>query len=90
LGEWLWLAPFPLYLLLYAIARLSDGGMALALLGIAAQCSLSLAAVGCLIAGVFGSRSNPVCHWTDLVGCSVCAALGPVIALVINASLSQL
>jgi hypothetical protein len=100
-GEWFWLVPIPLSLtflafLYYSESRLArmlfkaDVELYVFIIYIFAQSLFSLAAVVRLVSSVLGRRADVACRWTDLVGCSVCSALGPVTAFAIISALRQL
>jgi hypothetical protein len=94
LGEWFWLAPSTLFLLMLACACLVGPTfgliLVLVLLGVGLQWALSLAALYRLVAVVFGRAPVVACRWTDRLGCAVCAAVGPALFAELSAALSQL
>jgi hypothetical protein len=92
-GEWLWLAPLSLYLLVYVFQQYqqSDGPrLVLVVFAVLIQCMLSFAAFLWLVKGLFGTRLDVACRWTDFLGCLVCMTVGPVIIYGLNQALSQL
>jgi hypothetical protein len=89
-GECLWLAPLSLYLLGYASQILGEASIVLLLLCVSVQCVASIAAFFWLVAGLTGTRPAASCRWTDLLGCSVCMAVGPWILYGLNQALNQL
>jgi hypothetical protein len=42
-----------------------------------------MTAISRFVVVLFGVRFNAACRWTDLVGCSVCAAVLPVLLLLL-------
>ena len=90
-GESLWLSPLVLYLATYAIGLIpSVPGVVVVLLWVAVQVILSVIAFCWLIVGYVAKRPTVECRWTDSLGSSVCAAAGPVLAIVINDGLNRL
>jgi hypothetical protein len=89
-GECLWLAPLSLYLLGYASQILGEASFILSFLWLIVQCVASIAAFFWLVAGFAGARPDAACRWTDLLGCSVCMAVGPWILYGLNQALNQL
>jgi hypothetical protein len=89
-GEWLWLAPLSLCLVAYASQRLGVHFSFYAILdAVLVQCALSAPACILLVGGLLGMRPYVACRWTDLVGCSVCVAVGPLILYIVNQALGQ-
>jgi hypothetical protein len=89
-GEWVWLAPIPLYLLVYVSQGLGELSLGIVFLAVSAQCMLSFSALVWLVIGLFGARPDVACRWTDLFGCFVCLSVGPAIVYSVNQALSQL
>jgi hypothetical protein len=89
LGEWLWLAPLSLYLLVYVSQGLGDLSLGIALLAVSVQCMLSLFAL-VVVMGLFGARPDVACRWTDRFGYLVCISVGPAIVYSVIQALSQL
>jgi hypothetical protein len=89
-GEWLWLTPSSLYLLVLASVSLGGPGLPLILAWVAVQCLASFTASCRLIASLAGLIPGVACRWTDLLGCSVCTAFGPAILYSVNEAMSHL
>jgi hypothetical protein len=87
-GERLWLAPSSLYLLTLASVSLGVPGPPLVLAWVAVQCLASFAASCRLIADLAGLIRGAPGRWTDLLGCSICMAFGPVILYPLYEALS--
>jgi hypothetical protein len=89
-GEWVWLAPLPLYLLAYVSQGLGELSLGIVFLAIFAQCLVSFFALVLLVIGLFRARPDVACRWTDVLGCFVCMSVGPAIVYSVNQALSQL
>jgi hypothetical protein len=89
-GEWLWLTPSSLYLLVLASVSLARPNLPLLLASVAVQCLVSLAASWRLIAILTRLIPGVDCRWTDLLGCSVCTAFGPAVLYLVNAAMDDL
>jgi hypothetical protein len=89
-GEWFWLAPFSLYVLVFAFQQVQQSDaprLGAVFLAVLIQCTLSLAA---FLRLWFGTRQDVACRWTDFLGCSVCMTVGPALLYELNQALSQL
>jgi hypothetical protein len=100
-GEWFWLVPVPLYisflLFLYGsqntyLTILYSGnlGLFITLVYVVIQCLFTLAAFVRFVSSVYGKRRDVACRWTDLLGCSVCIYVGPVMAFAVISSLRNI
>jgi hypothetical protein len=89
LGEWFWLVPFVLFLTIAWSQLFSGPGSFPFVTCVILQCAFSCAALFRLMGTCFGMNRDVACRWTDFLGCTVCASVGPAIVFAINEAMKQ-